>query len=103
MKRQISILALMASGLGANPVLAAEPGHGEQLAQRWCATCHVVSIGQRQATDAAPPFSTVAKVPQFDAHKLAFFLLDPHPKMPNMTLSRRDAEDLAAFIAASAK
>jgi hypothetical protein len=26
-------------------------------------------------------------------------LLDPHPKMPDMGLSRREAEDLAAYIA----
>jgi hypothetical protein len=29
---------------------------------------------------------------------LAFFLLDPHPKMPDMALSRREADDLAAYI-----
>jgi hypothetical protein len=27
-------------------------------------------------------------------------LLDPHPKMPDMGLSRSDAADLAAYIAA---
>jgi hypothetical protein len=29
----------------------------------------------------------------------AFFLLEPHPKMPNMQLSRSEAADLAAYIA----
>jgi hypothetical protein len=28
--------------------------------------------------------------------KIAFFLLDPHPKMPNFPLSRSEAADLAA-------
>jgi hypothetical protein len=27
------------------------------------------------------------------------FLLDPHPKMPDMGLSRSDAADLASYIA----
>jgi len=36
----------------------------------------------------------------FDAAKIALFLLDPHPKMPDMGLSRSDAADLAAYIAA---
>jgi mono/diheme cytochrome c family protein len=29
---------------------------------------------------------------------VAFFLLDPHPKMPNFPLSRSEAADLAAYI-----
>ena len=33
------------------------------------------------------------------AAKLALFLMDPHPKMPNMQLSRTEAADLAAYIA----
>jgi hypothetical protein len=41
----------------------------------------------------------IAAKPDFDAAKLAFFLLDPHPKMPNMQLSRTEAADLAAYIA----
>jgi hypothetical protein len=37
--------------------------------------------------------------PDFDAAKIALFLLDPHPKMPDMGLSRKEAADLAAYIA----
>ena len=47
----------------------------------------------------APPFASIAAKPDFDTGKLAFFLLDPHPKMTNMQLSRTDAVDLAAYIA----
>ena len=35
--------------------------------------------------------------------KLALFLLEPHPKMPNMNLSRNEANDLAAYIALQGK
>jgi mono/diheme cytochrome c family protein len=34
---------------------------------------------------------------------LAFFLLDPHPKMPSFPLSRAEAADLAAYIASLRK
>jgi hypothetical protein len=44
-------------------------------------------------------FASVAARPDFDPAKLAFFLLDPHPKMPNMQLSRDEASDIAAYIA----
>jgi cytochrome c len=80
-------------------VLAADANHGKTLAQRWCVNCHLVVPDQTSATTDAPPFASVAKRPGFDEARLAFFLLDPHPKMPNMQLTRDDASDLAAYIA----
>jgi hypothetical protein len=41
-------------------------------------------------------------MPGFDRNKVAFFLLDPHPKMPDMSLSRNEAADLAVYIASLA-
>jgi hypothetical protein len=41
----------------------------------------------------------IARRPQFDSGQVALFLLDPHPKMPNMSLTRMEAGDLAAYIA----
>ena len=46
-----------------------------------------------------PPFATIARIPDFHAPKIAFFLLYPHPKMPDMSLTRDEAADLAAYIA----
>jgi mono/diheme cytochrome c family protein len=79
---------------------AADSANGQRLAERWCASCHVVSAGQRQASADVAPFASIAKIPDFNAQKLAYFLLAPHPKMPDMALSRREAEDMAAYIAA---
>jgi mono/diheme cytochrome c family protein len=84
------------------PARAADPAHGSVLAARWCASCHVVSAGQPTATE-APTFADIANSPGFDAGRLALFLLDPHPKMPNMSLTRTEAADLAAYIASLAK
>ena len=78
---------------------AADAGNGERLARRWCAACHVVAADQRGTTGEAPPFATIARTPDFEPGRLAFFLLDPHPKMPDMGLSRAAAEDIAAYIA----
>lgn len=71
---------------------------GKHLAQVWCSSCHLVSSEQKQANAAVPPFAEIAKKANFNAAKLAFFLLDPHPVMPNMSLSRREAQDIAAYI-----
>jgi len=90
---------ILAAILAVTPAFAADPDNGERLAQRWCTACHVVASDQRGPTGEAPPFRTIAARPDFDAAKLAFFLMDPHPKMPNMQLSRTEAADLAAYIA----
>jgi len=90
---------VIAATSGIAPAFAADPDNGERLARRWCTPCHVVASDQRDPTGEAPPFTTIAAKPDFDAAKLAFFLMDPHPKMPNMSLSRTEAADLAAYIA----
>lgn len=76
-----------------------DPKKGAVLAQRWCASCHVVSKDQTKAIDGTRSFAAIAQSPDFSVEKLSFFLLDPHPVMPNMTLSRDEARDLAAYIA----
>ncbi len=86
-------------GLILSPAMAADPDRGAELAKRWCATCHVVDSGQKQGSADVPPFAAIANKTDFNAEKLAFFLLDPHPKMPNFPLSRNEAGDIAAFIA----
>lgn len=75
-----------------------DPQRGGEIARRWCATCHVVSSDQTQATGEARPFGSIARQPDFDAAALALFLLDPHPRMPDMGLSRAEAADIAAYI-----
>ena len=82
---------------------AADAQQGEVLAKRWCAACHVVASDQQRANGQAPPFSAIGKTPGFDAAKLALYLLLPHPKMPDMNLSRGEAADLAAYIASQGK
>jgi mono/diheme cytochrome c family protein len=77
---------------------AANAQHGETLAKRWCATCHVVSADQKRGNTQAPPFSSIARKPDFDEAKAATFLLTAHPRMPDMNLARAEAADLAAYI-----
>jgi mono/diheme cytochrome c family protein len=98
-----AMLGLAATALGSVAANAADPDHGQTLARRWCATCHVVAPNQQRPTGEAPPFATIAKRPDFDATRLAYFLLDPHPKMPNMSLTRTEAADIVAYIATLAR
>ncbi len=78
---------------------AADAEHGKAIAERWCIGCHVVDPGQKTATtDKAPPFASMAKMPDFGAGKLALLLLAPHPNMPKLSLSRSEIADLAEYI-----
>jgi mono/diheme cytochrome c family protein len=82
------------------PAAGADPDNGQRLAERWCASCHTISSTHKPSmTTEAPPFSAISHKPNFDASAVALFLLYPHPKMPDLNLSRDAASDLAAFIA----
>jgi mono/diheme cytochrome c family protein len=94
-------IACIAGAVVLASAAAADPRQGKVLAQRRCANCHVVASGQ--ANGYAMPFPTVARQQGFGAEKLAFFLLEPHPKTPGMGLGRREVTDLADYIATLAK
>jgi len=84
--------------LGGSTALAADADQGGVLARRWCASCHAVAGNQKQASADVPPFAAIAQKPDFSEEKIASFLLEPHPKMPNYALSRYEAADIAAYI-----
>ena len=85
-----------------NQAAWADAANGERLARQWCASCHLVASDQKQASSDVPAFATIARMSGFGRDKLAFFLLDPHPKMPNMSLTRNEAIDLADYISSLA-
>jgi mono/diheme cytochrome c family protein len=90
---------VLVAGLCPSVAVAADAQKGKELAQRWCAECHLVAPDQRRANADVASFTSVARRPDFSAAQLAFFLLDPHPKMPDLSLSRAQAGDIAAYIA----
>jgi mono/diheme cytochrome c family protein len=100
MTKRASLLLFILSiaGLESSAVVAADISHGRQLARRWCVSCHLVASSQRQTTTEVPPFATIARKPNFDVNRLATFLLNPYPRMPNMSLTRPEAADIAAYI-----
>ena len=96
--RHLSVLLAVVAGFLGSAALAADADHGADLAKRWCASCHSVTGDQKQASADVPTFAAVARKPDFSPEKLAFFLLDPHPKMPSFPLNRSEANDIAAYI-----
>jgi mono/diheme cytochrome c family protein len=84
--------------LGLMPASAADAQNGERLARQWCSSCHVVSPDQRQASADVPTFAAIGRTADFTSARLALFLLDPHPKMPELALTRREAADITDYI-----
>jgi hypothetical protein len=62
----------------------------------------VIAPDQRKEVADAPPFDTIARKFDVDKDVLAFLLLHPHPRM-NVRITRREAEDIAAYISTLAR
>jgi mono/diheme cytochrome c family protein len=85
-------------------LITAAPGTGDPLAGRGlahqrCMECH--DIGDPAAAGgpyAGPAFASVARRPGTTRRTIRAFLLGPHRRMPELSLSAQDADDLAAFI-----
>ena len=101
--RNIGAVIIATAGLSGSLAMAADADHGAELAKRWCATCHLVDGDQKQASADVLSFAAIARKPGFTPEKVASFLLEPHPKMPNFPLSRDEAADIAAYIGSMRK
>src|SRR5262245_17516212 len=87
---------------GCISALAADADNGKHLAETRCVTCHIISPSERRVVTDAPPFEAIARKYASNPDTLAFSIIDPHPRM-NVTLTRREAQDVAAYINTLAK
>jgi mono/diheme cytochrome c family protein len=86
--------------IAASGALAADVDNGKRLAEMRCVTCHVVSPSERRVVTDAPPFEAIAKKYASNPDTLAFSIVNPHPRM---NVTRREAQDVAAYINTLAK
>lgn len=91
-------LLIGAACLWAGGAQAGNAGEGRRIAERWCVSCHTVS-SDAAARDAAPPFEVIARDPAYDRDRLLQVLSDPHPPMPKIHLSRKQLDDIIAYLA----
>ena len=79
--------------------LAQDIERGHQLATRWCAGCHIVERSSTEArADGIPTFPAVAAKPDSSPERLRAAMNPIHGRMPDLSLSKRDQDDLAAYI-----
>ena len=89
------VVALTVPGLA----LAQNVQHGQSLAERWCAKCHIVSAAASSGqSTGVPTFPGLAVAAGMTADRLKARMTAPHSQMPDFQLGARDQDDLAAYI-----
>ncbi len=99
--RQSVCLAVALALLGVAAAYAQNLENGRRLSERWCAGCHAIEPVPGKSK--ARSFAAIAAKESITAEMIATFLRLPHATMPNLPLSRNDAQDIAAFIMAMKK
>src|SRR5215471_14802553 len=99
--RRLALGLLLLVLIGA-PARAADAGNGQRMVRARCASCHAVFTREQRKLAEALPLEAIARKYDFNADMLAFALLDPHPRM-NEPLTRREAQDVAAYIVTLAR
>ena len=91
----VALIAVPAAAQSSAETVAA----GRSLAMRSCSACHVVSERPQQpAVDGVPPFAQIARNPATTPDGLRTFIQAPHPPMPNFSLSRKQLDEVTAYI-----
>lgn len=78
---------------------AQDADQGREIARRWCSACHIV---ERTATTAPanglPTFPAIAARADLSADRLRAAINPQHSRMPDLALSKRQQDDLIAYI-----
>ena len=100
MNRQIVAAGLALSLLAGSAYAAAVRGNpeaGRALVTNSCTACHA-SYSTNAAIDGAPPLSFLAKDNKANPRWVRGWLMDPHPPMPGIMLSRTQIDDVIAYL-----
>jgi cytochrome c len=70
---------------------------GRDLVTRSCISCHAQNDAGK-ATDGAPPLSFIARDNKQRPAFIRGWLMDPHPPMPGIMLSRQQIDNIIAYL-----
>ena len=72
---------------------------GHHLAAKLCSNCHVVdAVASGVVSADIPSFRIIARKPGQSAIAIAGAIVVPHPPMPDISLTRNEIADIAAYI-----
>jgi mono/diheme cytochrome c family protein len=95
MRRLIACLSLVLPSIAS----AQDVERGRELALRWCSACHTVERSPADArADGLATFPAIAATPGMSTERLRAAMNPTHGRMPDLSLGKRDQDDLAAYI-----
>lgn len=95
--KPISICLAIGTLLIAQAAVAGDAENGKRIALSRCASCHTVTPNQRVYVADPPSFDVIAE--KFGSSPaLLHFALRNLPQRMNVAITRREVDDLAAFI-----
>ena len=104
MRKALLLVAIvLGAAIAASSLQAGDIEAGLRRAKAVCAECHVVATGIGagvgwSGTDGAPPFATIANALRRSESQIKAFLARPHGRMPDFVMTRREIDDLSAYI-----
>jgi mono/diheme cytochrome c family protein len=79
--------------------VAQDAQQGREVALRWCSSCHLVEPAATSApANGLPTFPGIAAKPGLSADQLRAAMNPQHSRMPDLALSKRQQDDLIAYI-----
>jgi|SRR6185437_13689138 len=95
--RKLVLASILASLVGPAIAATGDAEAGRALVLRSCTSCHATN-STSAATDGAPPLSFVARDNKQNPAWIRGWLMDPHPPMPGIMLSRKQIDDVIAYL-----
>lgn len=101
--RRISIILAGYAFVAALPAMAQqtpEEKRGEELLQKYCASCHAIGLTGKSPHAEAPPFRILSLKYPVDAlqEALAEGILTGHPDMPEYSFEPKDVGAIIAYL-----
>lgn len=93
----VVVTTLFASIVPAIAASAGDAKEGRLLVERSCSSCHATQVTATVA-DGAPPLSFIAKDNKARPAWIRGWLMDPHPPMPGIMLSRQQIDNIIAYL-----
>ena len=77
-----------------------DPSIGRRVAESTCSACHQVDANSSAPSPnaSAPGFVAISRMPSTTELTIKVFLRTSHAGMPNIMLSKEEADSLAAYI-----
>src|SRR6266566_993148 len=96
---QLRTLAILTIFVGYAPMTyaAGDANAGRDLVTRSCSSCHAMNSATI-ATDGVPPLLVLARDNKERPAWIRGWLMDPHPPMPSISLSRQQIDNIIAYL-----